>query len=175
MTNTTNPIQISNFPETAFLLSSDKIILFKENESGNFTPSLTDLSSLTNTFISVNGLLTELQSKVNEFEKEYLEIERQLNNAYLTQEQISSTYSSTDNLNSQINKLQKTESFKNLLSNKSDSTYLEYQYNALRSKIQDMKKFLGSRDGWTNDETGESGKGYKILMIGQALQGGTGE
>lgn len=164
MASISNPITIEDFPETTEVLSSDKIIFF--NSEG--TPYFVQMFDLSNVLVLASEL-DSLSSKVEELETKYEEMEQNFNNTYVTSTQVAEKYSSVANFQEQSTLIEKTESFKDKLSNKADATYLEFQYNALKAKCQDMKKFLGSRDNW--NVNGERGKGYKLLMAGKAIEG----
>lgn len=159
-----NPVTIEQFPELTSLLSTDQVILFTE-QNGKLMPFVVELSAFGEYVLSA-GALADLSEKVSQLESRYKDIEREFRNTYMTPSQVSAQYSTISNFNSQISKIEKTESFKSSLASKADDEFLEYQYNLIKNDTQRLKKTLGS-DTWKTDDG--TGYGYKQLAVRASL------
>ena len=172
MATSYTPVTIDNFPEIKSLEMTDKIIFYAEAD-GRIEPHMVEVSAFLE-HILAPGDLADLSAAVNDFEKRYRNLEREFNKTYMTPTQVGEQYSTKVHFESTISSLEKTEDFKDLLVDKADTTYLEFQSNVLKSNVQAMKRIYGSGQGFNsgNGDPKDDGKGYKLLMAGKAIEGG---
>lgn len=154
-----NLIKITDFPELSELLSSDKIILFEE-ENGNLVPSLSAVVELSAVALFPQDM-EEVFERVDRTKETINLAINYIKKTFIPKSDAKKTYATIKQLNDELKKLETISQFKNRLSSKATKELLEAMANKIKSKSQFAKYTLGV-DSW------ENAHGYKRLLVAKA-------
>ena len=160
-------ITIDDFPELSTLQETDKIVFFKRNVDGSFSPSIEELSSFKDMFVERRAF-DELSANIEELISNEVKLEKELSNNYPTTAFIADTYATNTTFSQVVRGIKKTSDLMNDLSGKATQDYLENRYQHVLFTMQDLKRILGS-GGWHFGS--EDGLGYKVALVSKAKGG----
>ena len=155
-----SPVLFNDLPETDYLLSSDKIILFNEDSSGDLHPSLSTLIDLSS-YIVLPSEIDEIIDRVSKIKDLLNNTILNLQKNFISKADAAKLYGTKAGLNEIANKFETVEEFNSLLADKAEIEYLEYYANKILANCSNMKYMLGSE--WHSDYIG-----YKPLLVAKA-------